>query len=76
MLFNDKPDETRTLLSAFPELQVCLRFDEDDERYREDDFTALEKDFPGRVSWSKDLSDFTRELRKERGYEIADAPKY
>ncbi|MBI2990273.1 MAG: HAD hydrolase-like protein [Candidatus Magasanikbacteria bacterium] len=76
MLFNDKPDETGALLSAFPDLQVRLRFDEEDKRYREDHFTALAKDFPGRVSWSRDLSDFTRELRKERAYEITDSQKY
>lgn len=62
VIFNDKPDETRTMLEAFPEIIAFLRYEILDDRFSPINFDVLEKDFPGRVVWSEDLKELQRLL--------------
>jgi len=55
-LFNDKPDETRAILDAFPELHVYLRRDVADTRYTKEDFDTLLGKYNGRVMYAEDLT--------------------
>lgn len=63
VLINDKPDETRELLGAFQNLVVLVRREVKDTRYTDEDFTALEHDFPGRVLCSEDWAVTTERLK-------------
>jgi phosphoglycolate phosphatase-like HAD superfamily hydrolase len=64
VLFNDKPDETAELLTAFPKLGAFLRREVRDGRYGADDFQSLAKQFPGRVFWSETLDELTTVFKK------------
>lgn len=55
-LFNDKPDETKAILEAFPELHVYLRRDEADHRYTKEDFNLLLEQYGDRVMYAEDLT--------------------
>jgi phosphoglycolate phosphatase-like HAD superfamily hydrolase len=62
IIFNDKPDETRHMLEAFPDIVAFLRYEVLDDRFSPINFDVLEKDFPGRVVWSEDLKELQRLL--------------
>jgi hypothetical protein len=50
VLFNDRPEESTDLLKEFPKLQLFIRRDVDDQRYRDDAiWKSLYEQFPGRV---------------------------
>jgi len=55
-LFNDKPDETKNILDAFPKLRVYLRRDSTDTRYTKEDFDVLVKTYGDRVMYADDLN--------------------
>ena len=55
LLFNDKPDETAKLLKAFPELVAFVRQASEDERYHNDSFVSLQKEFGNRVEVNTSL---------------------
>ena len=55
-LFNDKPDETKTLLASFPKLHVYVRRDVTDLRYTHADFEALVAEYGERVFLADDLT--------------------
>jgi len=55
-IINDKPDETRDLLTVFPKLQALVRREKRDKRYQKKDFDGLVNDFPDRVVWAESLS--------------------
>ncbi len=55
-LFNDKPDETKTLLASFPKLHVYVRRDVTDLRYTQADFEALATEYGERVFLADDLT--------------------
>ncbi len=59
-IFNDKPDETKEILEAFPDIFAFVRREVLDDRYSELNFDLLERDFPGRVVWSEDLKELQR----------------
>lgn len=63
ILFNDKPDETESLLNRFPKMIVFLRREPRDKRYGEKDFQTLTKKYPNQVVWSEKLEDFVQILR-------------
>ena len=60
LLFNDKPDETAALLTAFPNLLACVRQEPQDDRFVLDDYHELEAQFPGRIVWSPRLEELHR----------------
>ena len=55
VIFNDKPDETREILRAFPKMFAYVRREVRDDRYEEKDFIELRKEFSGRVIFADDL---------------------
>lgn len=63
IIFNDKPDETRRMLEAFPDIKAFVRYEILDDRYSPINFDVLEKDFPDRVIWSEDLKELLRVLQ-------------
>lgn len=60
VIFNDKPEETRKILNAFPDIIAFVRREPLDDRYSELNFELLERDFPGRVVWSEDVKELLR----------------
>jgi phosphoglycolate phosphatase-like HAD superfamily hydrolase len=63
VIFNDKPDETRKMLEAFPNIIAFLRYEPLDDRFSPINFDVLEKDFSGRTVWSEDLRELQRLLQ-------------
>ncbi len=63
VLFNDKPDEMRDLLGSFPQLVAFLKIEPRDRRYSPKDYTAVAKDFPGRVVLSESLFELKKKLQ-------------
>jgi phosphoglycolate phosphatase-like HAD superfamily hydrolase len=57
LIFNDKPDETAALLQEFPGLVACVRREPLDDRFSEDSYTDLKKNFPDRVVCSERLEE-------------------
>jgi len=55
ILWNDKPDETATLLDAFPQLIAFVRREVRDVRYPRSSYDSLLQKYPQRVRWSTDL---------------------
>ena len=43
IFFNDRPDETRAILAAFPELRVIVRREKKDKRHSDRDFEELKR---------------------------------
>lgn len=56
VLFNDKPDETREILTAFPKMRAQVRRETKDYRYNEADFMRLREDFGDRLEVFEDWS--------------------
>lgn len=75
VVFNDKPDETKAMLEAFPELRAFLRRDERDLRYTEEQFVELEEAFRGRLVWGHELSEFHAEFRGLVTNEVRDGKR-
>ena len=63
ILFNDKPNETKCLLEAFPKLIALIRRELRDLRYSQDDFDQLTKQFGERVHIHNDLYKLTEVLQ-------------
>jgi hypothetical protein len=55
MLINDKPTETVELLNAFPHMRALVRWDSEDERYRQSDFETCHAQFKDRFIYSRSL---------------------
>lgn len=60
--FDDKPDETATILGKYPHMLALVRREPRDERFEVKDFEELEQHFPGRVVWSTELSELQKVL--------------
>ncbi|MFB6181384.1 MAG: HAD family hydrolase [Candidatus Magasanikbacteria bacterium] len=65
LLINDKPDETKEILSDFPKLVSFLRYEPRDDRYKEKDFEQLQQQYPDRVLfYSQDLKKILDKFKK------------
>jgi hypothetical protein len=60
IVFEDKPPEARSILSAFKNSIAMMRYEKKDERYNELDFERLAKEYPGRFFWSDNLKDLKK----------------
>lgn len=64
VLFNDKPDETESLLKRFPKLQVYVHNERVDKGYKNTAFEQLQKDYSDRVVFAKSFKDLSAEFQK------------
>lgn len=55
ILINDKPTETAELLNTFPHMRALVRWDNEDERYRQSDFETCHAQLKDRFIYSQSL---------------------